>query len=647
MTGSMPEPVPSAQVVDPLIATVVDGRYRVLSRVSRGGMATVYVARDERLERLVALKVMHPHLAESEQFIARFRREARSAAKVSHSRIVPIYDQGVVDGQGYLVMELVEGPDLRSFLTGGEAITLADSFRMIGQMLDGLAAAHRAGVVHRDLKPENVLLTEDLDVKIVDFGLARAASEVSVSTTGSVLGTVAYLAPEVATSGESDARTDIFALGIMMYEMYTGQLPGAQDNPVQMALSRVTEDTPPPSLLTPWLPTEVDELVSAFTARDPAERPSTATEAAELLNSVQRQLPSELLEHSLPQPHGQRRTTISDEQGLTMQLDQSERTAVLPVAEIVVQTSGSVAAPDARQFTPGSRRWLILTTVLLLVTAIALGVWWWWQQYGPGSYLTVPDVVGMEEYDAEVAFSELNLATALIYENSDDVEEGLVIRTNPEPDQPVHKNAEVQIFISKGVLMLTVPDVAGLKPDRAQELLEDEGFNVSRVTEQWSEDVPAQVVIGTNPDAMETVRHDTPLELLVSKGREPISVPNVEGLPRADAEAAIQEANLTASVTEEYSYDFLEGTVISQLPAPGETLYRGDSVGIVISKGPELVEVPNVYGRGVDEATATLQEAGFEVDVKQIAGFFGIVGNQSPAAGELARRGAVVTISVV
>lgn len=645
MTNSAGSPLPTGQVTDPLINMMIDGRYRVISRMARGGMATVYVARDERLDRLVALKVMHPHLADSEQFTARFRREARSAAKVSHPRVVPIYDQGVVEGQGYLVMELVDGPDLRTFLATSGPIKLGFALSLVRQMLEGLAAAHRAGLVHRDLKPENVLVSGDGETKIADFGLARAASEISVSTTGSILGTVAYLAPEVALSGQSDARTDIFALGVMLYEMLTGSLPGANDNPVQVALSRVNEDIPAPSAKVPWLPTEIDEVVATFCARNPAERPASAADAAALLQRARSQVPEDLLERTLPTaPEATTGETTSER---TLAIARQGRTSVLPVEDLVVQTSGSVAAPDQREFSARSRRWLIVTTVALLVAAIGLGVWWWWQQYGPGAYLTVPEVVGMEEFAAESALGELNLASTVVKANSDDVEDGLVISTTPEPGQPVHKNGEVQLVVSKGVLMLVVPDVSGQSTDQASTTLEDDGFTVAQPEEQWSEDVPAGMVIGTKPAAEEVVRHDTSVRLIVSKGPEPISVPDVSGQILEDAEGTLHDLRLETAVSEEYSYEVPKGMIIGQEPAANSQLFRGDSVSLTVSKGPELVEVPNVYGKSISDATAILEDAGFTVEVERRANFFDIVGNQSPGAGEMARPGSKVTIVVV
>ncbi len=635
----------SGGLADPLINLLIDGRYRVLSRMARGGMATVYVARDERLDRLVALKVMHPHLAESEQFTSRFKREARSAAKISHPSVVPIYDQGVVHGQGYLVMELVDGPDLRAFLSSGSSLTLGAALSYTLELLEGLAAAHRAGVVHRDLKPENVLMDPSGSLKIVDFGLARAASEVSYSTTGSIMGTVAYLAPEVALAGSSDARTDIFAVGIILYEMLTGELPGGGENAVQVALSRVNEDIPAPSLVTKWLPTEVDELVAAFCARDAAERPASALDAAAMVRRTQASLPSQLLGRDLPSPATS--APSSPAQGLTIPVGRADRTAVLPVERIVVQTSGSITAPEGQALTRKSRVWLILLTVLMLLVALALGTWWWWQQYGPGSYLDVPDLRGMTVEQAEEELSSRDLASTVAFDYSDTVPVDQIVETNPAAGEKVHRTQEIELVVSKGVLMLEVPETAGMEPEAAKAALIAAGFAAPQQLDEWSESTPEGEVIGTRPAAGEEVEHSVTVQLIVSKGREPISVPELLGSTQGEAEQTLGELGLVAALAEDFSADVPEGQVMGQTPQAGSTAHKGDTVNVVVSKGPPYAPVPDVYGKSTEEATRVLQDAGFEVEVNRIAGFFDSVGAQTPAAGESVRLGSVVQITVV
>lgn len=632
--------------LDPLIDLLVDDRYRVRSRMARGGMASVYIAEDERLDRLVALKIMHPHLAESEQFTARFRREARSVAKISHPNVVPIYDQGVLHGQGYLVMELVEGPDLRTFLAESSPFTLEVALTFVEEILHGLAAAHRSGVIHRDLKPENVLVTPDQTLKIVDFGLARAISEISMSSTGSIMGTVAYLAPEVALHGTSDARTDIYAVGIMLYEMLTGTVPGGQANPVQIALSRVNQDVPAPSLITSWLPTEIDEVVAAFCSRNPSERPATALDSAAMIHRLRDNLPADLLAKELPKPEQPPAGAYGEE--FTAPIERFGKTGLLPVEPQLVRTSSASRVPhDERAVSGSKKKVFVLVTLLMLLVAGALGAWWWWKEYGPGAYLDVPDVSNMTVEEAEAVLLPLNLASFTTFENSDTVPADLIIGTNPGAEAKIHKNAELELVVSAGVLMITIPDVVDLTPDEATEAIQVAGLTVQDTVEVWSETIEAGKVAQTNPAVGERVKHDTPISIEVSKGRQPIDIPQVVGMSQQDAVAAIEGLGFIAAVTEVYSNSYEAGLVSSQAPETGVTGYLGDTVSIEVSLGPEYVEVPNVFAKSTSEATRILQEAGFLVEIERIAGFFETVGAQSPEAGSQAVRGSAVKITVV
>ena len=278
---------------DPLIGLLVDERYRVTRRLARGGMATVYIAQDERLDRPVALKVMHPHLADSQDFVARFRREARSAARIVHPGVVSVFDQGVVTGQGFLVMELIDGTNLRQLLRAQGAFTIPQALRYTTDILEALRAAHRVGVIHRDIKPENILVPTDGPAKVTDFGLARAASEVSMSSTGNMLGTVAYIAPEIATTAQADARSDIYSVGIMLYEMLTGSVPWAGESPLQIASHHVSDDVPSPSEAQPWIPREIDDLVAPVTQlRAPPTRRTRSTSSLALLPQFRRSWPT-------------------------------------------------------------------------------------------------------------------------------------------------------------------------------------------------------------------------------------------------------------------------------------------------------------------------------------------------------------------
>ena len=636
------------RVADPTIGQVIDDRYRILSKMATGGMATVYVARDQRLDRLVALKIMHHHLAESSEFVERFRREARSAARISHPGVVPIFDQGVFEGRGYLVMELVEGPDMRSYVSANAPVALGTALTFIEQILSALAAAHRSGVIHRDLKPENVLVGPDRNLRIVDFGLARAVSEGTLSSTGSIMGTVAYLAPEVALKGTLDARTDIYAVGIMAFELFTGTVPGDQSNPLMVAMSRVNEDIPAPSSVVEWLPTEIDDLVAALTSRDPVERPSSAAQAMSLVEQTRSTLGPELLARALPSPSPTKASeTLEKDPDSTDVLMAPAGTSVLPIEQRVVSTSGSFVTPDQMGATTKSKRGWIISSLVLFIAIVAVASWWWWAQYGPGAYVEVPDVAGMNVEEAEGALSELGLASYTTFENSDEVETDLIIETDPAAGQRAHRNAEVNLVVSKGVLMITVPGVAGLEEAEALKTLEEAGLTVGEVEEVWSEEVEAGQAISTDPAEETSVAHYDPVTLVVSKGPQPLTVPNLVGTPWTEAEATTLEMGLVPTATEEFSDEIAEGLVISQEPVGNEVLYRGDPISFVVSKGPEFIEVPSVYGMTTEDAVATLEGAGFKVEINKVANFFNSVGAQSPGGGELAARGSVITITVV
>ncbi len=634
---------------DPLIGLLVDGRYRIRSRLARGGMATVYVAQDERLDRPVALKVMHPHLAESQGFVARFRREARSAARIVHPGVVSVFDQGVVHGQGFLVMELVDGPNLRMLLQDQGAFTVDRALRDAEQVLDALRAAHRVGVVHRDVKPENVLVPPDGPVRVTDFGLARAASEVSLSTTGSMLGTVAYMAPEIATTGRTDPRTDIYSVGIMLDEMLIGHVPWAGENAIQMAYSHVNQDIPLPSVEQAWLPREIDDLVACLASRDPDNRPGDAGQAIDLIARTRAALPPEILTRraEIASPHLETGTQ-------TQRLSATGTTSALPApltatSQAVVHASGISSPPTSstRRSRHSRARTLVAALVVLLVVGGA-GGWWWWSQYGPGSYVDLPQTAGRSAAAVESDLTALGLDFSVTQAFDDDAAIGTVISSEPDGGGPVHSDTEVRLVVSKGVDMRNVPDLAGKTEDQARTALIDAGLAVGDITRDWSETVPPGVIISQSAEPGTSVRHDTPVALLVSRGREPISAPDVTGRSADDAQTMVEDLKLAARPNEAFSSDVPPGVVISQDIPAGTTLHRGDTLSYTVSKGPEMIPVPPVRGKQVEEAIQILEEAGFSVSVDKVwGGYFNTVRATDPEEGTPTPAGSTVTITVV
>ena len=650
---------------DPLIGRLIDQRYRVTRRLARGGMATVYVAQDERLERPVALKVMHPHLAESDDFVERFHREARAAARIVHPGVVSVFDQGVVSGQGFLVMELIDGTNLRALLNAQGAFTIPQALRYTTDILEALRAAHRMGVIHRDIKPENILVPTDGPAKVADFGLARAVSEGSTSATGNMLGTVAYIAPEIALTTEANARSDLYSVGIMLYEMLTGAVPWADESPLQIASHHVSEDVPSPSATLPWIPREIDDLVAALTARNPANRCADASDALDLVARAAASIPFDIANRRAEVAHEDSRsgseTTALNTEVMPTQLTQAmpvpAATAVttataLPTATAVttVHTSTPTETPSAGELPAkmSTRAILLAVIAFLLIVAASFGGSWWWTEYGPGSYLTMPTTTGRDLADVQADLGAIGLASSVEEEFSDDVQSGIVTHSDPDGGSSVHKSTNVQLYVSKGIDMKDVPNVVGKGQDEASRTLTDAGLALGAVTDAYSEDVPPGQIISQSVAAGTSLAHDSTVDVVLSKGREPRTVPTLTGKGASAAKSSIEALGLVASPTEAYSDTVPEGQVISQQTREGSTVYRGDSVSYTVSKGPEMVTVPDVVGLQRQEAHDKLEGAGFTVQEDLIlGGFFNTVRSSDPAGGSKVKKGSTVTISIV
>lgn len=701
---------------DPLIGRVVDSRYEVVDRVARGGMATVYRANDRRLDRVVALKVMHPHLAESSDFVSRFRREARAAARLSNPGVVAVYDQGSLDGVAYLVMEYVEGPTLRNLVEAGP-LSVQEALSLTVQVLRPLGAAHRAGLVHRDIKPENVLLPADGTVaKVADFGLARAVTETTQTTTGNVLGTVAYLAPELITAGDSSPRADVFSVGVMLYEMLTGEQPFRGETPIHIAFRNVHEDVPAPSALVPGLCPQVDALVAALTSREQPERPQDADSAAALLRRAQESLePAQLavrrtggqvppegygadlvgraraaLELNSPAPSAQAASTPPErgsEPVAPIAEDVSpvgQRTVSLPVGSIgpagttrldtslarhnttVLRTkdpaagTGAVtatatatqAAADAAPPRAGSpsRRTVLVAAVLGVVGGTGAGATWY-LTLGPGRRVSVPDVTGLAvaEAEARVKDSELRWARAEdVF--SDTVAAGVVVSTTPSPGQRVSPGSELTVVVSRGIEQVVVPELPGHSKDEAAKLLDDARLRLGAVTEEYSAQVEAGRIVSCTPRSGSSVNHSSAVAVVVSKGPRPATVPDVVGKTRAEAEAALKEAGLVLGQVVEVSSDTVEsGKVVSSTPAAATEVLEGDPVDLSVSKGQQLVTVPDVTYLDQKTAKETLEQAGLVVQVRKVHRPFFVfrdVEGTDPAAGSSVKQGSTVTLKV-
>ncbi|MEW2132825.1 Stk1 family PASTA domain-containing Ser/Thr kinase [Streptomyces sp. NPDC005435] len=635
-----------ATLQDPLVGQVLDGRYRVDARIAVGGMATVYRALDTRLDRVLAVKVMHPALAADRAFVERFIREAKSVARLSHPNVVQVFDQGTDRSYVYLAMEYVAGCTLRDVLRERGALRPRAALDILEPVLAALGAAHRAGFVHRDMKPENVLIGDDGRVKVADFGLVRSVDTVT-STTGAVLGTVSYLAPEQIERGAADPRVDVYACGVVLYEMLTGAKPHSGDSPAQVIYQHLHEDVPPPSALVPGLAPELDALVAAATARTPAGRPA---DAAALLGEVLR-VRSALTEEQLD---------AEPPAALTAGHDNAEdRTSVIP-RSLTVPRPLPVGEPDGgdvrytarleadplppRRAT-GPRRGVLALVAALVVLFLGAGVWY----VNAGQFTKVPPLLSRTEAQAKKRLESAGLDVGKVRRAySDTVERGEVIGSDPSPGARIRDHGSVGLTVSLGPETVKVPDLTGRALAEARTRLKSAGLEPGMVTREFSDDVERGAVISTTPGAG-TERHaDSAIALVVSKGRQ-VDVPDVTGEDVDDATQDLTDAGLKVKVAPErvHSSDYDKGEVVRQTPAEG-TAAEGDTVTLTLSKGPEMVVVPDVTGQDVDTATKVLEAAGFEVEKDRgLLGLFGdSVREQSVAGGDKAPKGSTITLTI-
>ncbi|HSR23866.1 MAG TPA: Stk1 family PASTA domain-containing Ser/Thr kinase, partial [Candidatus Eisenbacteria bacterium] len=482
---------------DPLVGRVLDGRYHVESRLARGGMATVYEAVDTRLDRPVALKVMHPTLAEDEDFVSRFIREAKSAARLSHPNVVAVFDQGTDGGHVFLAMELVSGRTLRDLMRERGRLTPRQALEILESVLAGLGAAHHAGIVHRDVKPENVLLADDGRVKVGDFGLARAVTGPSShsSTTGVLIGTVAYLSPEQVERGVADPRSDIYASGILLYEMLTGSKPFDGETAIQVAYQHVHDDVPPPSHLVPGLAPELDALVARATSRDPDGRPADARRFLTEVAEVRRGLPDQALDLAGPAqagPAGASDHTLVVPLPAGARPEPSRGGDTGPLAGLPVLSSLRV---------PRRRGWIALLVVLLVAAALSGAAWF--IAAGPGSYTSTPSLLGLSRADAVAKAQQAGFKVKISPDGefSEQVPRGYVLTTHPGPNHRIKKNGTISIVLSKGPERYQVPDLGGKTEAQARAELAAAHLGVGEVTREYSDTVKKGRVISTNPTA--------------------------------------------------------------------------------------------------------------------------------------------------
>ncbi|MFC9737333.1 Stk1 family PASTA domain-containing Ser/Thr kinase [Streptomyces noursei] len=645
---------------DPLVGQLLDGRYRVEGRIAAGGMATVYRAVDTRLDRVLALKVMHPSLAVDGAFVDRFIREAKSVARLSHPNVVGVFDQGTDGTYVYLAMEYVAGCTLRDVLRERGALQPRAALDILEPILAALGAAHRAGLVHRDMKPENVLIGDDGRVKVADFGLVRAVDTHTTASTGSVLGTVSYLAPEQMEHGTADARVDVYACGVVLYEMLTGSKPHTGGSAAQILYSHLHDDVTPPSELVPGLAPELDELVAAATARAPEQRPQDAVALLARARSARARLTDAQLDVVPPQAReaaasdDERTDVIPRPAGVQLalpveagaELNRTSRLEVPPADAAPDGRTTRLRPPPAPHAAPAGgrlrhRRIATIVAAVLLVLGVGGGLWY----INVGQFTDVPAVLDMTQAEAQKSVQDAGLRIKVERGFSANVRRGHVMATKPGTGQRIRGNGTVTLVVSRGPDKVAVPDLAGTPLADARRKLRDLGLVPGTETRTFSDEVAKGSVIRTDPAAGSTRRPDTAVALTVSRGA-PVDVPNVVGSAREDAAASLRQAGFRVQFADQPVFSPQDKDAVArQSPGAGTTLGKGDTVTLTLSKGPEMVTVPDVGGKNTADATKALTALGFKVEVDKPFLFpQDSVASQSVAAGDQAPKGSTITI---
>jgi len=622
-----------------LTGHLIDGRYQLLSQMGSGGMATIYEALDTRLDRRVAVKIMHSHLAQDEQFVERFIREAKAAAALSHPNIVSVQDQGWNQSgvpAVFIVMEMVVGHTLREYLTERGSIPIADGIKFLLPVLSALGAAHKLGIVHRDVKPENILVSKEGRIKIADFGLAKGALIGSTMTAESsvILGSVSYLSPEQVSRGIADSRSDVYSAAITAFEIFTGSKPFEGDEPIQIAFMHVNSQVPRISSLVENVPPALDDLIYRATRVDPDERPRDAQEFHAALLAIS---------HAL-NPAGPQLSLELDIPIAPMREKSKKRSGKLPSSSPIVQTPETTEQVKARRKVSNRvkrNRWIAAGLALLLAGT------GWWVLAGPGASVKFPSVVGANVEQANTTLVGLGLQTTIVEERFDEeIPKGRVISTQPSAGDSIAPGGTVSLTVSKGAERYAVPSLTNITTESALKLIAKTPLRAGDITEVFNSKVAKGLIISSSPKEGTQVKRDTLVDLVVSKGVETFDLVSYVG---KNGEQALNELTSAGfNVTSTYIYDevVMPGEVISQKPAAGVALPAGAAVEIFISQGSAFVFIPNVMRYTQERAVAVLEDLGLTVAVKKVTKTSKVVIGINPKVNTKVKRGTKVTLTV-
>jgi eukaryotic-like serine/threonine-protein kinase len=632
-------------VSDSLIDTLFDGRYRIQRKLGAGGMADVYLAEDQELGRRVAIKILNGRHANDAQFIERFRREAKNAAALNHPNIVSIYDRGNAEDTYYIAMEFLDGRTLKELIVSRGAAPVNVAIEYARQILSALRFAHRHGIVHRDIKPHNVLVDSEGRVKVTDFGIARAGTS-QMTETGSIVGTAQYLSPEQARGGEVDQRSDLYSLGIVLYELLTGKTPFDGDTPVEIAMKHLSNAPKPPSTLRADIPPELDMVVLRALAKNPDDRYQSADEMEADLERVARgarvsAATVDTATQVLSRPAVAAAATTA-----------AAATAATMIATPPAPAAGSGAPPavvaeEEYEERGGQDRplWPWLVAVGFVIAAVLAG-FFVWQELSGTPQVVVNNYVGETQKNAEHQIKAANLHPAVNRVSNEEVDRGKVFKQDPDPGSKVDKNGTVTIWVSTGPPKVSVPDVKGQSWPTAQQTLVNAGLRPERHI------VPGDTkdqVTATDPAAGESVPKGSKVRVNVMSGPATGTVPSVVGLTLQDAITKLNAAGFNPNPKYVNNSTAPANQVISQSPVPGSTETKGKPVTVEVSNGPPQVTVPDVVGYTSQQAVQTLQAAGFQVTPQYQntgADQDNIVQSQNPPGNSTATKGDTVTIVI-
>ena len=622
-----------------LSGQLIDNRYELLRILANGGMGTIYEGLDTRLDRKVAVKIMHPHLAQDEEFITRFIREAKAAASLSHPNIVNVMDQGWNQSgipAVFLVMELVEGQTLRELISSKGSFSVNETINYLSPVISALAAAHQIGIVHRDIKPENILISNDGRIKIADFGLARGTNlgQTMTAEASVILGSVSYLSPEQVQRGISDARSDIYSIGVMAFEMLTGKRPHISDSPLQIAYLHVNEDIPRVSSKGIKLPKDLDELIYAATSRNPDDRPKDGATFASLLRNIQ-----------IKSDPSKKQMSLELDLPIRQETPKPSKRKVIVEEEVTREITREISKPENKEkFKKPKRKF----RKVALILAVAVGIGGWWSLIGPGARVTVPSLVGGTMSDAENLLKPIGLTSEVSKEEfSEDLQKGIIISTSPAGGDKVKEGAVVLITLSKGPERYSIPMVAQLTVEAAIKVLSSIPIAEPVVQQIFSEKIPKGYVISSEPVMGTKVKRGAGIKLVVSKGIEQIPLINFVNKSGEEALNTLTTAGFKVTPKYEFSETVPAGAVISQNPSEVKSYPKGSALSLVISKGSAYVFIPNVYSLSEAKAKSVLTALDLQVTIKRM-GTKAVkqVTAISPKVGSKVLRGSKVTITV-